>query len=187
MNSVVLLVAAVVAFVVAYNTYGNFLAKKWGISNDRKTPATEINDDKDYIPTNNVVVLGNQFSSIAGAGPITGVISALPFGWLPTFLWVTLGTIFVGGVHDYSSLFASVRHGGKSIGEITRANLGEKAKKLFNTFAWLTLMLILGAFTFFVAASFSETAVCYSHKILTLDGYIKLSLDSYSTCRCIQL
>lgn len=159
MNSVVLLVAAVVAFVVAYNTYGNFLAKKWGISNDRKTPATEINDDKDYIPTNNVVVLGNQFSSIAGAGPITGVISALPFGWLPTFLWVTLGTIFVGGVHDYSSLFASVRHGGKSIGEITRANLGEKAKKLFNTFAWLTLMLILGAFTFFVAASFSETAV----------------------------
>lgn len=159
MNSVVLLLAAVAAFIVAYNTYGNFLAKKWGISNENRTPAEQINDDKDYIPTNNVVVLGNQFSSIAGAGPITGVISALPFGWLPTFLWVTLGTIFVGGVHDYSSLFASVRHGGKSIGEITRVNLGEKAKKLFNTFAWLTLMLILGAFTFFVAASFSETAV----------------------------
>ena len=159
MNSVVLLLAAVAAFIVAYKAYGDFLAKKWGISNDNVTPATKINDDKDYIPTNNVVVLGNQFSSIAGAGPITGVISALPFGWLPTFLWVTLGSIFVGGVHDYSSLFASVRHGGKSIGEITRVNLGEKAKKLFNTFAWLTLMLVLGAFTFFVAASFAETAV----------------------------
>lgn len=159
MNSVVLLLGAVIAFVVAYKVYGDFLAKKWGISNDKVTPATKINDDKDYIPTNNVVVLGNQFSAIAGAGPITGVISALPFGWLPTFLWVTLGSIFIGGVHDYSSLFASVRHGGKSIGEITRVNLGEKAKKLFNTFAWLTLMLVLGAFTFFVAASFAETAV----------------------------
>lgn len=159
MNSVVLLVIALAAFVAAYNTYGNFLAKKWGISNDVKTPAVENDDGNDYIPTNNVVVLGNQFSSIAGAGPITGVISALPFGWLPTFLWVTIGSIFVGGVHDYSALFASVRHGGKSIGEITKVNLGDKAKKLFNTFAWLTLMLILGAFTFFVAASFSETAV----------------------------
>ncbi|MGN1405384.1 MAG: carbon starvation protein A [Erysipelotrichaceae bacterium] len=159
MNSVVLLISAVVAFVLAYKVYGDFLAKKWGISNENKTPAEEINDDKDYIPTNNVVVLGNQFSSIAGAGPITGVIQALPFGWLPTFLWVTLGSIFVGGVHDYSSLFASVRHKGKSIGEITRVNLGEKAKKLFNTFAWLTLMLVLGAFTYFVAASFAETAV----------------------------
>ncbi len=159
MNSVVLLVIAIAAFVIAYNTYGNFLAAKWGISNDHETPAVKNDDNNDYIPTNDVVVLGNQFSSIAGAGPITGVISALPFGWLPTFLWVTIGSIFVGGVHDYSALFASVRHDGKSIGEITNANLGAKAKKLFNTFAWLTLMLILGAFTFFVAASFSETAV----------------------------
>lgn len=159
MNSVFLLVLAIVAFVVAYNTYGSFLAKKWGISNENKTPAVQMEDGNDYIPTNDVVVLGNQFSSIAGAGPITGVISALPFGWLPTFLWVVVGSIFVGGVHDYSALFASVRHEGKSIGEITKANLGDGAKKLFNTFAWLTLMLILGAFTFFVAASFSETAV----------------------------
>jgi carbon starvation protein len=131
------------------------LAKQWGIDSERKTPAHTCRDDIDYCPANAKVLLGHHFSSIAGAGPITGPIAAAIFGWLPVYLWIVVGSIFVGGVHDWGSLFASVRHDGKSIGEVIRVTIGEKGKKLFNIFAYLTLILVVAAFTDICASTFA--------------------------------
>lgn len=155
MNSLVLLIVGVALFFIAYVTYGGFLAKSWGIDPSKKTPANTLRDDVDYCPTNPSVLLGHHFSSIAGAGPITGPILAAAFGWIPVYLWIVIGSIFFGGVHDWGSLFASVRHGGKSIGEIIRENLGQKAKMLFNVYAWLALVLVVSAFTDICAGTFA--------------------------------
>ncbi|MHB1392233.1 MAG: carbon starvation CstA family protein [Clostridia bacterium] len=155
MNSLVLLFIGVALFLVAYVGYGGYLAKQWGIDPNRKTPAHTCRDDIDYCPANAKVLLGHHFSSIAGAGPITGPIAASIFGWLPVYLWIVIGSIFVGGVHDWGSLLASVRHDGKSIGEIIRVTIGEKGKKLFNIFAYLTLILVVAAFTDICASTFA--------------------------------
>ena len=155
MNSLVLLLLGGILFVIAYTTYGAFLAKAWGIDPTKKTPAHTMRDDIDYCPCTPNVLLGHHFSSIAGAGPITGPIQAAIFGWVPVYLWIVIGSIFVGGVHDWGALFASVRHKGNSIGEIIRENLGQKAKTLFNTYAWLTIVLIVAAFTDICAGTFA--------------------------------
>ncbi|KUO73460.1 MAG: carbon starvation protein CstA [Clostridia bacterium BRH_c25] len=155
MNSLTLLLLGIVLFLVAYVTYGGYLAKHWGIDPKKKTPAHTMRDDIDYCPANAKVLLGHHFSSIAGAGPITGPIAAAIFGWLPVYLWIVIGSIFVGGVHDWGSLLASVRHEGKSIGEIIRINIGENGKKLFNIFAYLTLILVVAAFTDICASTFA--------------------------------
>lgn len=158
MNSLVLLLIGIAAFLVAYAIYGKWLAKEWGLDPTKKTPSCTLRDDVDYCPANAKVLLGHHFSSIAGAGPITGPIQAAIFGWLPVYLWIVIGSIFVGGVHDWSALFASVRHEGKSIGEIIRANIGETGKKLFNIFAYLTLILVVAAFTDICAGTFAYDA-----------------------------
>lgn len=155
MNSLVLLLIGIALFLGAYTVYGAYLAKEWGIDPKRKTPAYTLRDDIDYCPANAKVLLGHHFSSIAGAGPITGPIAAAVFGWLPVYLWIVFGSIFVGGVHDWGALFASVRHDGKSIGEIIRVNIGENGKKLFNYFAYLTLILVVAAFTDICASTFA--------------------------------
>jgi carbon starvation protein len=139
MSSLVLIGGSIIIFVVAYITYGAWLTKEWGVDPTRKTPAHEMNDGIDYVPTSKSVLLGHHFASIAGAGPINGPIQAAIFGWVPVFLWVVIGSIFVGGVHDYGSLYASVRHKGKSIGEIIHANMGKKGMMLFSIFAWFDL------------------------------------------------
>jgi len=162
MNSLLLLLAAILLFLVAYVTYGAWLAKKWGVDVNRKTPAHTLRDDVDYVPADARVLLGHHFSSIAGAGPITGPILASIFGWLPVYLWIILGSIFVGGVHDFGALFASIRHDGKSIGEIIKCTLGTKGKKLFNIFAWAALILVVAAFTDICASTFA-----YNPKNLT--------------------
>ena len=161
MNSLVLLLVGIVLLLTAYVSYGGYLAKEWGIDPSKKTPAHTLKDDVDYCPANPNVLLGHHFSSIAGAGPIAGPIQAAIFGWLPVYLWVVIGSIFFGGVHDWGSLFASIRHEGKSIGEIIRVNLGQKGKMLFNIFAWLALVLVVAAFTDICASTFAfnpETA-----------------------------
>jgi carbon starvation protein len=158
MNSLTLLLLGILLFLVAYVTYGAYLAKHWGIDPERKTPAHTCRDDIDYCPANAKVLLGHHFSSIAGAGPITGPIAAAIFGWLPVYLWIVIGSIFVGGVHDWGSLLASVRHDGKSIGEIIRVTIGENGKKLFNIFAYLTLILVVAAFTDICASTFAYDA-----------------------------
>lgn len=155
MNSLVLLLSAILIFIIAYVTYGSWLAKEWGIDLKKETPAHTKYDNIDYVPTDAKVLLGHHFSSIAGAGPITGPILAAIFGWLPVYLWIIIGSVFIGGVHDFGSLFASIRHEGKSIGEIIRTTLGSKGKTLFNIFAWATLILVVAAFTDICASTFA--------------------------------
>lgn len=155
MNSLILLLGGVAFFLIAYVTYGGYLAKKWGIDPNRKTPAHTLRDDVDYAPADAKVILGHHFSSIAGAGPITGPIFAAVFGWLPVYLWIVLGSIFIGGVHDSGSLLASIRHDGKSIGEIIKTNISPRAKTIFNWYAWLTITLVVAAFTDICATSFA--------------------------------
>lgn len=159
MNSLLLLLICIGIFLVAYVTYGSFLAKKYGIDPTRKTPAHTLRDDIDYCPANSKVLLGHHFSSIAGAGPITGPIQAAVFGWIPVFLWIIVGSIFIGGVHDFGSLVASIRHDGKTIGEVVKVNMGQRGKMLFNLFGWLTIVLVVAAFTDICASTFAFDSV----------------------------
>lgn len=158
MNSVVLILLAIVIFVAAYLTYGRYLAKAWGIDPSRKTPAHELEDGVDYCPAKTPVLMGHHFSSIAGAGPINGPIQAAFFGWLPCFLWIVIGGIFFGAVQDFGSIFVSIRHEGKSLGEVIEENIGHKSRVLFTVFAWLVLLLVIAAFADIVANSFTGSA-----------------------------
>lgn len=166
MSSLVLILGSIIVFIIAYITYGAWLAKQWGIDPTRKTPAYEINDGIDYVPTKPAVLLGHHFASIAGAGPINGPIQAAIFGWVPVLLWIVIGSIFVGGVHDYGSLFASVRHKGKSIGEVIHTNMGKRGMMLFSVFAWLTLLLVVAAFTNIVASTFAAVPAAASSSMM---------------------
>lgn len=166
MNALLLMIGSIIFFFIAYVTYGSWLVKQWGIDPGRKTPAHEMNDGIDYVPTNSAVLLGHHFASIAGAGPINGPIQAAIFGWVPVFLWVVVGSIFVGGVHDFGSLYASVRHKGKSIGEIIHANMGKKGMMLFSVFAWLTLILVVAAFANIVASTFATVPAAASSSMM---------------------
>ena len=160
MNGLVLLLISIVCLVLGYLFYGKWLTKTWGVGeNTEETPAHTMEDGIDYVPAKAPVLMGHHFSSIAGAGPITGPITAasLGFGWLACVIWIVIGGIFVGGVHDYGALFASVRHGGKSIGEIISANMSRRAKRLFIVFAYLTLILVVAAFAAIVAGTFGTT------------------------------
>ena len=140
--------------VVGYIFYGGWLAKQWGVDDTKVTPAHELEDGMDYVPAKAPVLMGHHFSSIAGAGPINGPIQAAVFGWVPVVLWVLIGGIFFGAVHDYGALFASIRHKGQTLGEVVAANIGERAKKLFLVFSYLTLVLVVAAFASIVAGTF---------------------------------
>ena len=162
MNGITLLLGSIVLLVVGYIFYGRYLCRKWGVGElDTATPAHTMEDGIDYVPAKAPVLMGHHFSSIAGAGPITGPISAAAagFGWGACALWIIIGGIFFGGVHDFGALFASVRHGGKSIGEIISANMSKRAKRLFIIFAYLTLILVVAAFASIVAGTFAATFV----------------------------
>lgn len=154
LSSLVVLLISAVVLLGAYFTYGKYLAKVWGIDADKKTPAHTMNDGVDYCPCKAPVLLGHHFASIAGAGPINGPIQASVFGWLPVMLWVLIGGVFFGAVHDFGSLYASIRHGGKSIGEVIDVNIGRTGKRLFLVFAWLTLLLVIAAFASIVQGTF---------------------------------
>ena len=160
MNGITLLIISVAILVCGYIFYGRYLCKKWGVGElNTETPAHTMEDGIDYVPAKAPVLMGHHFSSIAGAGPITGPISAAAagFGWGAIVLWILVGGIFFGGVHDFGALFASVRHGGKSIGEIISANMSKRAKRLFIIFAYLTLILVVAAFASIVAGTFGAT------------------------------
>ena len=162
MNGILLLVICSVCLLAGYVFYGRYLCKKWGVGeNDQPTPAHTMEDGVDYVPAPAPVLMGHHFSSIAGAGPITGPISAVAagFGWGACALWIVIGGIFFGGVHDFGALIASVRHGGKSIGEIISANMSKRAKRLFIIFSYLTLILVVAAFSSIVAGTFAATFV----------------------------
>jgi carbon starvation protein len=154
MAAIWLVISSIVVLVAAYIWYGRYLAKKFEINDERPTPANTHQDGVDYVPAKPPVLLGHHFSSIAGAGPILGPIYAAVFGWIPVFLWILIGSIFVGGVHDFASLIASVRHGGKSIGEVIEEHIGPAGKKLFLIFTWSVLVLLMAVFAKAVASVF---------------------------------
>ena len=159
MNAAVILIVGIVILALGYVFYGGWLSKQWGIDPSRSTPAHELEDGMDYCPAKAPVLMGHHFSSIAGAGPINGPIQAAVFGWVPVLLWVLIGGIFFGGVHDYGALFASVRNDGQSIGTVVETSISKKAKRLFLIFSYLTLILVVAAFASIVANTFKATYV----------------------------
>ncbi len=161
-----MIVGAIVLFFIAYQTYGRFLSNAWGLDGETPTPAHTKEDGVDFVPTKPGVLLGHHFASIAGAGPINGPIIAATFGWVPVLLWIVIGGIFFGGVHDFGSLTASIKHDGKSIGTIVADYMGNTGKVLFSAFAWLTLILVVAAFTSIVASTFAKAPAAASASIL---------------------
>ena len=159
MNTLVIVLIAAVVLVAAYLLYGRWLAKKWGIDPKAQTPAVKYNDGKDYVPTNGWTVFSHQFSSIAGAGPVTGAIQAAAVGWLPVLLWVLLGGVFFGAVTDFGALYASVKNDGKSMGVLIEKYIGKTGRKLFLLFCWLFTLLVIAAFADMVAGTFNAYTV----------------------------
>ena len=155
MNTLVIVLIAAVCLFGAYTLYGRWLANKWGIDPKAKTPAVVHEDGRDYVPTNGWTVFAHQFSSIAGAGPVTGAIQAAAFGWLPVLLWVLIGGIFFGAVTDFGALYASVKNDGKSMGMLIEKYIGKTGRKLFLLFCWLFCGIVIAAFADMVAGTFN--------------------------------
>ena len=159
MNTLVIVAIAAVCLLAGYTLYGRWLANKWGIDPKAKTPAYTKEDGKDYVPTDGWVVFAHQFSSIAGAGPVTGAIQAAAFGWLPVLLWILLGGIFFGAVTDFGALYASVKNEGKSMGLLIEKYIGKTGRKLFLLFCWLFTLIVIAAFADMVAGTFNAYTV----------------------------
>lgn len=157
MNAMVVLIVSIVVLVVGYVFYGGWLARQWGVDDSRITPSHEFEDGVDYVSAKPYVVLGHHFSSIAGAGPINGPIQAAVFGWVPVLLWILIGGIFFGAMHDFGALFASIRHKGQTLASVVQENIDNTAKRLFCVFAYLTLILVVAAFASIVAGTFAVT------------------------------
>jgi len=155
MNLPLLAISFIALLVVAYRIYGNWVAKQFRIDDARITPANKINDGVDYVPTRPFYLFGQHFSAIAAAGPIAGpILAAQNWGWLPSLIWIGFGVVFIGAVHDFSSLTASVRHEAKSISEITREYLGGNAGRAMLLFIWIVLIYVTIAFTQITAGTF---------------------------------
>jgi carbon starvation protein len=166
MNAVPIVLLSLVLFFTAFLTYGRFIARKLGVDPTRKTPAHTQRDGVDYVPARAPVLLGHHFASIAGAAPIIGPVFAAAFGWLPVLLWIVFGGIFIGAVHDFSSLIASVRHQGLSIGEVIEEQIGKRGKILFLLFAWSALVLVIAVFTIIVAQTFVKVPSAATSSLL---------------------
>ena len=154
MNGLVIISIGIVELGAGYLFYGRWLAKKWGIDPNAKTPAYTHEDGEDYVPSSRFTVFSHQFSSIAGAGPVTGPILASVFGWVPVLLWLIIGGLFFGAVQDFGALYASVKNEGKSMGMIIEKYIGKTGRKLFMLFCWLFTLLVIAAFTDMVAGTF---------------------------------
>lgn len=167
MSGIAILLIAIAFFGTGYLLYGRWLQKTWGIDPKAKTPAYELEDGVDYVPTAPGVVFGHQFASIAGAGPINGPIQAAIFGWVPVLLWILFGGLFFGAVQDFASMYASVRNKARTIGYIIEVYIGKAGKKLFTLFTWLFSILVIAAFADIVANTFradvTDTAVAISN------------------------
>ncbi|MCM8785996.1 MAG: carbon starvation protein A [Candidatus Omnitrophica bacterium] len=197
MSSLFVFLFGLILFVIAYIFYGKFLEQLWGIDESKQTPAYRKKDGVDYIPARHWLILfGHHFSSIAGAGPILGpVIAICVWGWGPALLWIVLGSIFLGGVHDFSSLILSVRNDGLTVGEITKNILGEKSKVIFSLFLWFSLILVVAVFTAVTAKTFiEEPKIVIPTFFLIIDAiifgflvYRKSFSIFYSTILCLFL
>lgn len=154
MNLIILLILSGTILLSAYFIYGKYISKKLKVNNSNITPAHKYEDGVDYIPSKTPVVLGHHFASIAGAGPIVGPIIAVTFGWIPAVIWIILGGVFFGAVHDITSMLASLRNEGKSIGVIIQRYIGQNGKQLFMIFSFSTLILIVAVFVDIIAKTF---------------------------------
>lgn len=179
MNGIELILIALVMYVVAFKLYGGFITKRLEVNNVNETPSHTMYDGVDYVPAKTPVLLGHHFASIAGAGPIVGPVIAAGFGWLPVYLWVIFGAIFIGGVHDYSSIVASIRHQSKSIGYVIQSYLGINGKKLFLIFSWATLILVIAVFTIIVADTFTHIPSAGTSSILFMILAVIFGLSLY--------
>ena len=157
MNGVVLMVVAAAVLAAGYLGYGRWLASKWGVDRDALTPACRMEDGKNFSPASAFTVFSHQFSSICGAGPVTGTIVAMAFGWLPVVLWVLVGGIFFGAVHDFGALYASMKNNGKSLAQLIEKYIGRTGRRLFLLFCWLFCLIVIAAFTSMVAGTFKFT------------------------------
>ena len=157
MNGVVLMVVAAAVLAAGYLGYGRWLAGKWGVDREALTPACRMEDGKNFSPASAFTVFSHQFSSICGAGPVTGTIVAMAFGWLPVVLWVLVGGIFFGAVHDFGALYASMKNNGKSLAQLIEKYIGRTGRRLFLLFCWLFCLIVIAAFTSMVAGTFKFT------------------------------
>ena len=157
MNGIVIVLVAAAVLVVGYLLYGRWLAHTWGIDEQALTPARRMEDGKNFSPASCFTTFSHQFSSICGAGPVTGTIAAMMFGWLPVLLWVLVGGIFFGAVHDFGALYASVRNNGKSLAQLIEKYIGRTGRRLFLLFSWLFTIIVIAAFVDMVAGTFKAT------------------------------
>ena len=157
MNGIVIVLVAAVVLAAGYLLYGRWLARTWGIDAEALTPARRMEDGKNFSPASCFTVFSHQFSSICGAGPVTGTIAAMMFGWLPVLLWVLVGGIFFGAVHDFGALYASMRNNGKSLAQLIEKYIGRTGRRLFLLFSWLFTIIVIAAFVDMVAGTFVAT------------------------------
>lgn len=177
MSLVLVVLFCAVCFLLAYRLYGSLLSRLFRLDPDAKTPAVEFNDDVDYVPIESKFLLGQHFSAIAAAGPIVGpILAGVMFGWGPTLLWILVGSIFIGGVHDMSALVASIRHKARSIAEVVREYMTRRSYLLFLSFVWIALIYVIVAFTDIVASSFVGTQTLESGMRVTGGGIASSSL-----------
>ncbi len=174
MNSLILAVVLIAWLIIGYKVYGGFIEKKvMGADSDRTTPARELNDGIDYSPAKKNLLFGHHFSSIAGAGPILGpLLGVLYFGWLGALIWVALGSVFMGAVHDYSSLMTSIRNKGTSLANISSKTISPLTKVIFSVFLWLTLSLVIAVF----AVVASQTFISQPEIVIPTFGLIFLAM-----------
>ena len=176
--SVALVFAGVLAvFAVAFFVYGRLLSRRFGLDAQATTPARELEDGVDYVPTKKLYLLSQHFSAISAAGPIVGPIAAgILFGWVPAILWIVIGCIFIGAMHDFSALVGSVRHHGRSIAEIVREHMSRRAGVLFLAFVWLALIYIIVAFTDVTARAFVDDLTLPTGQVVKGGGVATASL-----------
>lgn len=177
MSMLTIVLASAVLLLVAYVTYGTVLARLLRIDRTAVTPAVELRDDVDYVPISRSPLLSQHFSAIAAAGPIVGPIAAgVMFGWLPALIWILVGSIFIGGVHDFTALVVSIRHKARSVAEVVREHMSGRSFVLFLTFVWLALVYIIVAFTDITAASFVGSQTLENGQTVTGAGIASSSL-----------
>ena len=157
MNGIVLMLVAAVVLACGYLLYGRWLSNKWGVDAKALTPARRMEDGNSFSPASAFTVFSHQFSSICGAGPVTGTIVAMAFGWLPVVLWVLIGGIFFGAVHDFGALSASMKNNGKSLAQLIEKYIGKTGRRLFLIFSWLFCIIVIAAFTSMVCGTFKYT------------------------------
>jgi len=181
MGGVHLTLSCAALFACAFVFYGGYLSRRFGIRPEAPTPAHSLQDGIDYVPARREVLLGHHFASIAGAGPIVGPVLGAIFGWMPALLWIVLGGIFIGAVHDFSALVASIRHQGRSIGEVIEQHVGRRGKILFLAFSWSTLVLVVAVFAKIVAQTFAANPGVATTSIFIMPLAVAFGLCNYRT------